>query len=237
MFIKYNDKRLKYNTKWVTIQGPLFGELYRFYDGTFNDSGVFHGGTNAQFITGPSYYGPSIHYDEGIKNIKVSAEFYLRYSVSTSAMASAFKAAGRNSANPQMLNNILCEIVPGTNPGFRVISNVPSPPFISLDVVNNNLSIPWSSISAEYMDNIANHNYTATITDERPYSASWSGEINYTGNKVINDFRFEYADTTFNNTNGFVSMNPQMSMMTNLLIEPSFNSYSASDTWSYSRAI
>lgn len=235
MFINYNDKLLKYNTKWVTIQDSLFGKLYRFYDGTFYES-PFEGST-LHFITGPgTNYGPYIHYDEGIKNIKVSAKFYLRYSVSTSAMASAFRAAGVNSANPHPHNDILCKVKPG-NPQFRATSNVPYQPFISLNVVNNNLSIPWNSVSAEYMDNIANHNYTATITDEHSYSALWSGEINYTGNKLINDFRFEGGDINFFNENGFVNMRPNMSMLTNLLIEPSFDSYSASDSWSYLRTI
>ena len=71
-------------------KGFPIGDLYRPYswniisDSIVSDNAVY-------FVTGPrDYKNPKIYLDEGVRNFKVSAEFFYKYSVSTSAMASAF---------------------------------------------------------------------------------------------------------------------------------------------------
>lgn len=66
-------------------KGFPIGDLYRPYSwNTFPYNAV-------HFVTGPrDYKNPKIYLDEGVRNFKVSAEFFYKYSVSTSAMASAF---------------------------------------------------------------------------------------------------------------------------------------------------
>ena len=66
-------------------KGFPIGDLYRPY--SWN---IFSGDT-VYFVVGtPDNKNPKIYLDEGVRNFKVSAEFFYKYSVSTSAMASAF---------------------------------------------------------------------------------------------------------------------------------------------------
>ena len=72
-------------------------DLYRTYSGTFYDGNVFYG-DSVSFVNGPrASKNPKIYLDEGVRNFKVSAEFFYKYSVITSAMASAFKNARNKS--------------------------------------------------------------------------------------------------------------------------------------------
>ena len=150
-------------------------------------------------------------------------------------MASAFTRAGINSANPTMHDSILCN-TQGYRPIIRCESNIPYKPYEYLTVVSNDLRIPWSAVSADYMNNIQTQNLTATIKDENVYSASWSGELNYTrpGSYSMNYFEMEEGQVQFENRKGFESMKPELTMQTNLYFSPMFDSYSSSPTWTYS---
>lgn len=66
-------------------KGFPMGDLYRTYSWDSPLDAV-------PFVNGPSTSkNPKIYLDEGVRNFKVSAEIYYKYSVTTSAMASAFE--------------------------------------------------------------------------------------------------------------------------------------------------
>ena len=145
---------------------------------------------------------------------------------------------GINPENPTLQGSILCDPFISQRPIIRCESNIPDKPYKYLTVVSNDLRIPWSAVSADYMNNIQTHNLTATIKDENVYSAALSGELNYTrpGNYSMDNFDMEGGQVQFENRNGFEHMKPELSMQTNLYFSPIFDSYSSSSSWpSYGR--
>ena len=90
-----------------------------------------------------------------------------------------FTVTGINSARPYWHGSTLCDPFI-SNPIIRCESDIPFKPDKALTVISNDLRIPWSAVSADYMNNIQTKNLTATINDENVYSAAFSGELNYT---------------------------------------------------------
>ena len=209
------------------------GDLYRNYSWTWNGEGI-------SWIGGDINYNPRIYFYDGISSVKVSAEFLYKYSVSTSALASSFSRHGINSANPNSYFNpstpffsrvYLDQPYVGQRPVFRCLSA--STISTGLTLLSDDLNVPWSAISGEYMNNINTNNLTATIYDNNVYSALLSGELNRKL-PTMKTFVFEDGSKIVQDgSKGFNIAKPTFTMQTNLYFSPLFDSYSSSPSWTY----
>lgn len=213
-------------------KGFPMGDLYRPYSLDWD-------GTNISWIGGNKYYNPRIFYYGGVSSVKVSAEFLYKYSVSTSSLASGFFRHGINSANPNSYFNPSNPINRGyldqpyvvKRPVFRCLSARTTYKYLTL--ISDNLKVPWSAISGEYMNNINTNNLTATIYDNNVYSTLYRGELTASLPR-LNTMIFEDGSKIVQDgSQVFDIAKPTLTMQTNLYFSPMIDSYSSSPNWTY----